>query len=75
MSKHHLELFYSKKDITVKWKDPAHREDMNLLFLYMCQPRNVFASTKQDPSLIEELESRGYDISTIKFSISKKEKL
>jgi hypothetical protein len=30
--------------------------------------------SKMKPSFIEELEARGYDITTIKFSIMKKEK-
>ena len=52
------------------------KRDTNMLHGFMCskQPdpftKPIF--TKMNPSMIEELEARGYDLTTLKFSIMKK---
>jgi hypothetical protein len=62
-------------DVCVVWGDNAghNGRDSNLLMSVMCSPRNRYMSQIQDKSLIEELIERGYDITTIKFSIQKVE--
>lgn len=56
-------------DRTMKW-------DMKMLHYLMCSrhpdPHAKPIFNKMNPSMIEELESRGYDITTLKFSIMKK---
>lgn len=69
-------------DLCYVWGDGCRSEDSRLL-------HNVFATKRQritfgderdkkglvvfDPSFIDELKSRGYDIKTLKFSIQKLE--
>lgn len=53
------------------------RADTALLHMIICSKRPKIAFGKLDwnvmePSLIEELQARGYDITTLKFSIVKK---
>lgn len=64
----------SKPDICTVWGDGAGHNgaDSHLLMNYLCNKRPYYMEPKMDLSLIEELEARGYDISTIKFSIQKK---
>lgn len=62
------------------WAGPGcDRSDARLMHYALCTERMCmnFDSNRQmdykfDPSLIKELESRGYDLSTLKFSIQKK---
>lgn len=52
------------------------RRHTNLLHYYICSkrpdPHKLPIFSVMQPSLIEELEARGYDITTLKFSIMKK---
>jgi hypothetical protein len=70
-------------DVCVQWGgDGANRRDANLLFNVLASPRlqmclgeqaeRTGSSYKFAPSLIDELKARGYDVSTLKFSIEKK---
>lgn len=78
-----LKLFYGKfekndrDDICTLWGEGAghNGRDSNLLLHIFCDKRPgtfLMKPNEMQPSLIEELESRGYDLSTLKFSISKK---
>ena len=75
-----LELCYGRfcqgedPEIGGAWGEGCSKRDLNLLFYYMTSPRPRWDTKKgweHGPSLIEELESRGYDITTLKFSIKK----
>lgn len=64
-------------DVMFAWQGDAEmRRDTRLLHSHFSCPRPdphvqpVFS--KMLPSLIEELQARGYDITTLKFSIQKK---
>lgn len=57
--------------------DRMMKRDTALLYRFLCSKRPdpmaepIFS--KMDLSLIEELEARGYDLTTLKFSIMKKQ--
>ncbi|MCK5613421.1 hypothetical protein KAR91_66740 [Candidatus Pacearchaeota archaeon] len=53
------------------WAGGATRTDLHLLFNMICGERNRYMHCEQMPSLVDELISRGYDITTLKFSIEK----
>lgn len=64
-------------DIMFAWQgDRSMKRDAGLLHYIMANKRpDPFAKpifSKMDPSLFEELEARGYDLTTLKFSIMKK---
>lgn len=64
-------------DVVLAWQgDASMKQDMNLLYYHLCSERPDLSVrplfSKMQPSLIEELKARGYDITTIKFSIMKK---
>lgn len=67
-------LPYDSPDICMTWGDGCSKRDGNYLYWMLCCKRQVFKDGKMefDPSFIEELEARGYDVTTIKFSIQKK---
>ncbi len=53
----------------------THRADRNLLlYMFTCQHQlfDFMGIPKTEKSFLEELESRGYDTKTIKFSIERK---
>lgn len=56
-------------DVSAAWQHPAQKGDMNLLlgWLGMMRPPGF------DQSFTAELEARGYDLTTLKFSIQKKD--
>ena len=63
-------------DVIIAWQgDSAMKRDSNLLHYAMCSPHvdpNVQPLfSKMRPSLVDDLKERGYDITTIKFSIKK----
>lgn len=60
-------------DIITSWGNGCSVADARLLHLYLCSERPpIFPDGEWSPSLIEELEARGYDITTLKFSIERK---
>ena len=64
-------------DVIFAWQgDRMMKRDANLLYDHFASQRpDPFASpifSKMEPSLIEELKARGYDITTLRFSIMKK---
>lgn len=70
-------LPHDSPDIIYEWKgDISMRRDSNLLSCFFGSQRpDLFTQpmfSKMLPSLIEELEARGYDITTLRFSIQKK---
>ena len=72
---------YSKddgEDIFTTWGDGCKKMDANLLMSILSSKRMVSALGDDLPyrfmdSFVEELEKRGYDLTTLKFSIKKKE--
>jgi hypothetical protein len=75
--KAHLSAWWSKKesDVMFEWKEPANRQDSRLLYLHMATPRpSIVVRGGWMKSLCDELEERGYDLTTLRFSIRKKEK-
>lgn len=67
----------SEPDIMYAWRGTSGMKcDSRLLHSVMSTRQPDFDSkpifSKMQPSFIEELEARGYDITTIRFSISKK---
>lgn len=77
-----LRVYYGKlphdePDVVFEWRgDSSMMRDTRLLYSVLACPKpDLFAKplfSKMEPSLLQELEARGYDISTIKFSIQKK---
>lgn len=77
-----LRIYYGKvphdsPDVILAWQgDRSMKRDTNLLYSVICSKQpDLFTKplfSRMNPSLIEELELRGYDITTIKFSIMKK---
>lgn len=53
------------------WGDGSSKRDLHLLFGALCEPRNRYMASEQYPSIVDELIARGYDITTLKFSIQK----
>lgn len=62
-------------DVCVSWGEGCSGRDGNLLLSYLCTQRPRYGSTEMYPSLVDELKSRGYDITTLRFSIEKKKPL
>lgn len=65
-------------DVVLAWQgDRMMKRDTNMLHYYMCSKRvDPLAKplySSMQPSMIEELEARGYDITTIEFRIRKKQ--
>lgn len=68
---------YDSPDIVLAWQgDRMMKRDTALLHLHMCSrqpnPHKMPLFSVMEPSLIEELDARGYDLTTLKFSIMKK---
>ena len=64
-------------DVMLAWQgDGMMKRDTNMLHYHMCckqpGPHVIPSFSKMMPSMIEELELRGYDLTTLKFSIMKK---
>ena len=77
-----LKMYWGKPDkhdgpdVVLAWQgDASMRRDTNLLHYHLCCERPDLSVrplfSKMQPSLIEELKARGYDITTLKFSIKK----
>ncbi len=73
-----LELSYGRlekgenPDVVYTCGEGCDRADLRLLHYHFSWGR-LKIGREQEPSLVEDLIKRGYDISTIKFSIKKKE--
>jgi len=70
-------LPHDNPDIIFAWQgDSSMKRDSRLLYnAVVCDQPDLHTTplfSKMNPSLIKELELRGYDITTIKFSIMKK---
>lgn len=63
-------------DVCYVWGQGVDRADGRLLHTYLSTERMTYAfpsmDIKYEPSLLDELEARGYDITTLKISIKKK---
>lgn len=64
-------------DVILAWQgSKTMKADTNLLHYVMCSqhpdPHKHPIFSVMRPSLIEELDARGYDLTTLKFSIKKK---
>ena len=71
-------LPHDNPDVVIEWKgDSSMKRDSNFLFYELCNEKPDIREkplfSKMKPSFIEELELRGYDITTLKFSIMKKQ--
>ena len=72
-----LQMYYGKlpkdqPDVIIDWRgQPDMKRDSYYLYLALCCPRRL-EGLKFEPSFLDELKARGYDIQTIKFSIKKK---
>lgn len=74
-------LHHYDPDLVFCWGDGTSRADSALLYCVFSSKRERAAHTEEelrrgrvvfDDSFLEELEKRGYDITTLKFSIQKK---
>lgn len=70
-------LPHDEPDVIYSWQgDSSMKRDNALLFYHFGSRRpDPLAKplySKMEPSLLEELERRGYDITTLRFSIMKK---
>ena len=71
-------LPHDNPDVVLAWQgNSMMKRDTALLHMVICSKRPKITLGKLDwsamePSLIEDLEARGYDITTLKFSIMKK---
>jgi hypothetical protein len=70
-------LRYDSPDILYAWRgDHSMKRDSRMLSCYLgsqqVDPFAVPLWSKMNPSVFEELELRGYDLTTLKFSIMKK---
>lgn len=64
-------------DVIYEWKgDLSMKRDSRMLHNFLASqspnPLKMPIFSEMKPSFLEELESRGYDLTTIKFSIMKK---
>jgi hypothetical protein len=70
-------------DICYAWGDGINKSDSHLLHSVLSTPRtrlnwdaefpaSRFNATVDEPSLLAELEARGYDLTTLRFSVRKK---
>lgn len=71
-------LPHDSPDVIYAWQgDSSMRRDTRMLNCYIgSQHPDPFAKpifSKMNNSLLEELEARGYDLTTLKFSIMKKQ--
>lgn len=61
-------------DVVIAWGDGASKRDGAFLYYRLaCGRPALLPGGKPEISLIEDLEARGYDITTLRFSIMKKQ--
>ena len=66
-----LRVYWSKREDDIIFYHPKWKVDSRLLLHYFCYAKHNFGSG--ETTLVEELERRGFDIETLKFSIAYKE--
>ena len=79
LRRYYGKLEHGSPDVLFAWQcDTSRRRDSSMLYHMLGSqrpdPRAQPLFSKMLPSFLEELESRGYDLTTIKFSIMKKAK-
>ena len=74
-----LRMFYgrlpndSAPDVVIAWGAECSKRDGALLHYILCSKRPPSLNGEPwEPSLVDELVSRGYDLSTIEFRVRKK---
>ena len=65
-------LAHDTADICYAWGECVSKADAHLLHNALSSEHLRHLDNKWTPSLLKELESRGYDLTTLKFSIQKK---
>lgn len=68
---------HDSPDVVLAWQgDSRMKADTALLHMIICSKRPDYRKlpifSVMEPSLLEELVARGYDLTTLKFSIMKK---
>lgn len=74
---------YADPDIVYAWGQGVPKGDSHLLHSALSAPRtrlnydakfpaSRFDATIDEPSFLQELEARGYDLTTLRFSVQKK---
>lgn len=66
-----LRVYWSKKEQDVMYWHPKRVVDSRLLHHYFCHVK--YDTGGGETTLVEELERRGFDITTLRFSIAYKE--
>ncbi len=62
---------WSKRESDLMFHFDKQKADSHLMHAMLCAPRrNV--DGESDPSIVDELEARGYDLTTLRFSIRRK---
>lgn len=64
-------LPHETPDLIYVWGDGVPRCDSRLLYNIFSMKRFPPGSFEADPSFLDELKARGYDLTTIKFSVEK----
>ena len=62
-------------DMFIAWGEGCSKRDGALLHWLLASPRQDYrydAGVVSEPSFLEELEARGYDLTTLRFSVRKK---
>ena len=59
-------------DVLYEWGDGCDKSDNHLLHYAMAVGRWNLLKFRADPSFLEDLHARGYDLTTLKFSIRKR---
>ncbi len=68
-------LPHENPDMCMVWGEGCGKRDGALLHYLLCSKRMNWRGGKPnvEPSFLEELEARGYDLTTLRFSVRKKE--
>lgn len=63
---------YAEDQLVYAWGEGAAKADANLVLHALTSQHYIPLSHEWDASLVEELKQRGYDLSTLRFSVMKK---
>jgi hypothetical protein len=66
-----LDIRWSARERDIVYRHPTHKADGHLLHYVFDVPRKREDGTYDDP-VWKQLEDRGYDLTTVRFSICKK---